>query len=155
MTVEIVQFVALVLTALSMSVHFGTWLTERPIRRTQSGALFTEVQQGRDKVAAKVMPVLENAAIIFIAIGVFLVREVSAAFILSLVGFVLVLSDMIVTLTKNVPINRKVQSWEVDSPPDEWKSLRDRWEKFHSIRTLLIVLGFISYTASVVFFKFS
>jgi hypothetical protein len=154
MTIEIVQFVALVLTALSMSVHFGTWLTERPIRRTQSGALFTEVQQGRDQVATRVMPILENAAIIFLAIGVFLVREVPIAFTLSLAGLVLVLSDMIVTLSLNVPINRKVQSWKTDSPPDEWKSLRDRWEKFHSIRTLLIVLGFICYTASVVFFKF-
>ncbi|OGU69440.1 MAG: hypothetical protein A2W30_08605 [Ignavibacteria bacterium RBG_16_36_9] len=155
MTVEIVQFVALVLTALSMSVHFGTWLTERPIRRTQSGALFTEVHQGRDQVAARVMPILGNAAIIFLALGVFLAREIPAALTLSLAGFVLVLSDMIVTLIVNVPINRKVQSWKPDSPPDEWKGLRDRWEKFHSIRTLLIVLGFICYTASVVFFKFS
>ncbi|MDP2364809.1 MAG: DUF1772 domain-containing protein, partial [Ignavibacteria bacterium] len=118
MTVEIVQFVALVLTALSMSVHFGTWLTERPIRRTQSGALFIEVHQGRDQVAARVMPILGNAAIIFLALGVFLAREVPAAFTFSLAGLILVFSDMIVTLTVNVPINRKVQSWKPDSPPD-------------------------------------
>ena len=152
MTVEIVQFVALVLTALSMSVHFGTWLTERPIRRTQSGALFTEVHQGRDQVAARVMPILGNAAIIFLALGAFFAREVPRAFTLSLAGLVLVVSNMLVTLIVNVPINRKVQTWKPDSPPDEWKSLRDQWERFHSIRTLLIVSGFICYTASVVLF---
>ena len=152
MTIEIIQFVALVLTALSMSVHFGTWLTERPIRRTESGALFTEVHQGRDQVAARVMPILGNAAIIFLALGVFFAREVPGGFTLSIAGLALVVSNMLVTLIVNVPINRKVQTWKPDSPPDEWKSLRDRWEKFHSIRTLLIVSGFICYTASVVLF---
>ena len=66
-TIEILQFVAIVLTSLSMGVHFGTWLTEAPLRETRSGALFTEVQQGRDRVAAKIMPILGNAAILSVA----------------------------------------------------------------------------------------
>jgi hypothetical protein len=36
---EMFQFAAIVLTALSMSVHFGTWLTEAPMRETSSGAV--------------------------------------------------------------------------------------------------------------------
>jgi hypothetical protein len=51
--IEILQFAALLFTSLSMGVHFGTWLTEAPLRETRSGALFTEVQQGRDRVAAR------------------------------------------------------------------------------------------------------
>ena len=35
--IEIVQFAALVLTSLSMGVHFGTWLTEAPLRETIIG----------------------------------------------------------------------------------------------------------------------
>ena len=45
-TIEIFQFVAIALTSLSMGVHFGTRLTEAPLREPRSGALFTEVQQG-------------------------------------------------------------------------------------------------------------
>lgn len=153
--VKIVQFVALLLTALSMGVHFGTWLTERPLRRTQSGALFIEVHQGRDRVAARVMPIVGSAALIFLALGVFLVRAVPAAFALSLSGLVLSIGDMLVTVLVNVPINREVQSWQPDAPPAEWKRLRDRWESFHSIRTLLIVPGFALFAASVVFFEIS
>lgn len=82
--IEIVQFVALLLTALSMGVHFGTWLTETPLRRTQSGALFIEVHEGRDRVVARVMPILGSTALIFLALGVFLVRAVPAVFALSL-----------------------------------------------------------------------
>ncbi len=151
--ITIVQFVALVLTALSMSVYFGTWITERPMRRTQSGAVFIESQQGRDLVAARVMPALGNAAIVFVGIGVFFARISSAAFAILLAGLIFIIGDMVVTLTCNVPINREVQSWQADSPPAEWKQVRDRWEMFHSIRTLLIVLGFNLFAASVVFFE--
>ena len=153
--VKIVQFVALLLTALSMGVHFGTWLTEGPLRRTQSGALFIEIHQGRDRVVARVMPILGSAALIFLALGVFFVRAVPAAFALSLAGLGLCIGDMLVTVLVNVPINREVQTWQPDAPPAEWKRLRDRWERFHSIRALLIVSGFALFAASVVFFEIS
>ena len=150
--VNLIQFVAIVLAALSMGVHFGTWLTERPIRRTQSGAVFTEVQQGRNAVAMRVMPMLGNAAILFIAFGVFLARNDPTAFALALVGLVLFIGDMTVTLKFNVPINLEIQKWRPETPPSDWRHLRDRWERFHTVRTVLIVSGFALYAASVVFF---
>jgi len=150
--IAVVQFIALFLTALSMSVHFGTWLTERPLRRTQSGALFVEVHKGRDDVAARVMPILGNAAILFLALGAYFARTVPAAFLLSVVGLVLVIGDMVVTLKGNVPINRIIQTWRADAPPAQWSELRDRWERLHTIRTALIVSGFAFFAASVVFF---
>ena len=150
--IEIVQFAALVLTSLCMGVHFGTWLTEAPLRETRSGALFTEVHQGRDRVAARVMPILGNAAIL-VAACVVLARAVPGAFALSLAALILIIGDMAVTLTGNVPINKQVQSWEVAAPPPEWAALRDRWEKLHTMRTVLIVPGFALLASSVVFFK--
>jgi hypothetical protein len=153
--IEIFQFVALVLTSLSMGVHFGTWLTEAPLRETRSGALFTEVQQGRDRVAARIMPILGNAAILSVAACVVLVRAIPGAFALSLVALTLIVGDMAVTLVGNVPIDRQVQSWKAAAPPQEWTDLRDRWEKLHTIRTLLIVSGFALFAASVIFFEVS
>jgi hypothetical protein len=151
--IEIVQFAALVLTSLCMGVHFGTWLTEAPLRETRSGALFTEVHQGRDRVAARVMPILGNAAILSVAACVVLARAVPGAFALSLAALILIIGDMAVTLTGNVPINKQVQSWEAAAPPPQWAALRDRWEKLHTMRTVLIVPGFALLASSVVFFK--
>jgi Anthrone oxygenase len=150
--VRIIQFAALLLTALSMGVHFGTWLTERPLRRTQSGALFIEVHQERDRVAARVMPILGTAALVFLALATFLMRAAPAAFALSLAGLVLCIGDALVTAFVNVPINREMQGWQPGAPPAEWSRLRDRWERFHSVRTLLIVSGFALFSASVVLF---
>ena len=148
--IQVVQFMALVLTALSMGVHFGTWLTEAPLRSTRSAALFIEVHQGRDRVVARVMPVLGSAALVVLALAVFLVRAVPLAFVLSLTALVLFLGDMLVTILVHVPINGKVQSWQPDAPPAEWALLRDRWERFHGLRALLTVAGFALFAASVV-----
>jgi len=150
--IEIVQFAALVLTALSMSVHVGTWLTEAPLRETRSGALFTEVQQGRDRVAARIMPVVKNASILAVAACVVVRRAIPGAFALSLAALILIIGDLAVTLAGNVPINKQVQSWDVAAPPAEWAALRDRWETLHTIRTALIVCGFALFASSVVFF---
>lgn len=98
--IEFVQFVALLLTALSMGVHFGTWLTEAPLRKTQSGALFIEVHQGRDRIVARVMPILGSAALLFLALGVLLVRAVPAAFALSLAGLGFCVCDSRRVVTK-------------------------------------------------------
>jgi hypothetical protein len=129
-TIEIFQFVAIVLTSLSMGVHFGTWLTEAPLRETRSGALFTEVQQGRDRVAAKIMPILGNAAILSVAACVVLVRAIPGAFALSLIALVFIVGDMAVTHAGDVPINKQVRSWNVAEPPPEWAELRDRSRRY-------------------------
>lgn len=149
----IVQFIAILLTALAMGIHFGTWLTEDPIRKTNSASMFIEIHQGRDRVVARVMPILGSLALVFVAIGVFFMRYNLLAFTFSIIGLLFLISDMLVTIGINVPINIKVQSWQSITPPADWALLRDRWEKFHSIRSLFAVLGFAFFVAGVLFFK--
>jgi hypothetical protein len=147
---DLIGISAVVIGALSMSVHFGTWLTEQPMRRTTSGAVFTEVQQGRDAVAARVMPVLGNAAIVLVVAVAVTVRSETLPLVLAVGALALFVSDMAVTLTKNLPINKQVQSWTVTAPPADWSTVRDLWERYHSVRTGLVVAGFALLTAAVV-----
>src|SRR2546428_1178298 len=111
-----------------MGVHFGTWLTEAPLRETRSGALFTEVQQGRDRVAAKIMPILGNTAILSVAACVVLVRAVPGAFALSLIALVCIVGDMAVMLAGNVPTYKKGRRWHVPEPPPAMAELPDPLE---------------------------
>jgi len=99
------------------------------------------------------MPILGNAAVLFVAFGAFLVRDHPTAFALALLGLALIISDMVVTLKFNVPLNKEVQKWKPETPPADWMRLRDRWEKFHTVRTILIVSGFGLYAASILFFR--
>jgi hypothetical protein len=37
----------------------------------------------------------------------------------------------------NVPIDRQIQSWTTGTLPPDWGAIRDRWEFFHGLRTVI------------------
>jgi anthrone oxygenase-like protein len=52
-----------------------------------------------------------------------------------------------ITLIGNMPINLRVFRWnEHEGDPEEWRQLRRRWDRLHSIRIPLDVAGFILIT---------
>jgi uncharacterized membrane protein len=42
----------------------------------------------------------------------------------------------------NVPINRQVQSWTAGAAPSTWMFTRDRWLRFHMVRTVAGLMSF-------------
>jgi len=49
-----------------------------------------------------------------------------------------------ITLAGNMPINLRVLRWdEQRGDPEEWRRLRRRWDRLHSIRIPLDVAGFV------------
>lgn len=41
------------------------------------------------------------------------------------------------TLRVNIPINNQLMTWNVAAPPDNMREIWGRWEKVHTIRTIL------------------
>ena len=44
-------------------------------------------------------------------------------------------------LLVNVPIDNQITQWTVQSLPAGWETIRDRWEFFHTLRTLASAAG--------------
>ena len=42
---------------------------------------------------------------------------------------------LVSTIVFNVPINRATGKWDVENLPEDWKKIRDRWERFQGIRS--------------------
>lgn len=63
------------------------------------------------------------------------------AFYLTLSGFVLFIVALLITLLVNVPIDNQIRQWTVQSLPSEWETIRNRWDLFHALRTLVSVVG--------------
>lgn len=55
----------------------------------------------------------------------------------------------ILTIIYNVPINKAIQQWDADNPPADWKETRKRWMFFQSIRSWLLLIGFVLLCFSV------
>jgi uncharacterized membrane protein len=55
---------------------------------------------------------------------------------------VLILIVLAITMAINVPINRQVNSWTAGAAPSTWMFTRDRWLRFHLVRTVVGLLSF-------------
>jgi hypothetical protein len=49
---------------------------------------------------------------------------------------------IVLTILLPVPINNRIANWDLDRLPGDWLSLRQRWDLYHRVRVLLLVLVF-------------
>ena len=52
------------------------------------------------------------------------------------------------SLSTNVPTNRAIASWSMQSPPDNWQALRAGWIRWHILCTLVSVPALVCYLLS-------
>ena len=61
------------------------------------------------------------------------------------VGYAAVIA---ISLSTNVPTNRAIASWSIQSPPENWKAIRAGWIRWHILRTLVSVPALVCYLFS-------
>lgn len=99
-------------------------------RRFQlENALFTKTMP-----FALTVPLIALAACCVFVPGVAQPWYIAAATMLAIV--------LAITMAANVPINNQVASWRSGTAPATWAEVRDRWIKYHWIRTGVGLLSF-------------
>ena len=137
--IKAVQFVTLLLFSLVTGVFWGTWFSlSRSIAGITPGT-FLEV--GRLMIAnlGGPMSVLMPAALLsalVLCVLLFRGRQTRANLFAS-AAFVLMVVALVITLLVNVPIDRQIESWTTSTLPPGWQAIRDRWEFYHGLRTLV------------------
>ena len=148
--IKAAQFVALLLFSLVTGVFWGTWFSLSRSMAEITPGTFLEV--GRLMIAnlggpmSVLMPMALLSALV---LSVWLFRRgQSRATLFAGAAFVLMAMALAITLAVNVPIDRQIQSWTTAALPADWRAIRDRWEFYHGLRTLLSVAGLTSLFAS-------
>lgn len=145
-----VQFVTLLLFSLVTGVFWGTWFgLSRSIAAITPGT-FLEV--GRSMIAnlGGPMSVLMPAAVlsaVVLCVLLFRGRNTRGSYFAG-AALALMVIAMIITLIVNVPIDRQIQSWTTATLPADWSAIRDRWEYFHGLRTLVSLVALACLFAS-------
>lgn len=65
----------------------------------------------------------------------------------TLMGLTLLIGILALTLVINMPINADQLDWNVQAPPADWATVRDRWQIAHGVRTGAAVLAFAALLA--------
>ena len=64
---------------------------------------------------------------------------------LAIAGSVCYVAVLAIALSTDVPINKQIARWSVQSPPDDWRLIRASWVRFHIVRTLFSLPGLACY----------
>jgi uncharacterized membrane protein len=136
---KVVQFVTLLLFSLVTGVFWGTWFGLSRSMSALTPATFLEVGHTMIGNLGGPMSVLMPAALVSTLISTVLLlrRGQTRSSVFTVSAFVLLLVAMIITLMVNVPIDGQIQSWTTTTLPADWSAIRDRWELYHGLRTLV------------------
>lgn len=59
-------------------------------------------------------------------------------------AILLTIATFLITRLGNVPINTQIRTWVVTVPPANWNAILERWDFFHTCRTITAIGSFVS-----------
>ena len=143
MALAVARFINLFLVALLAGLLVGVFIVERALLEV-GPSVYTAVQKPKHAMFEPIMPIFNTLVIVsgLLVVVLLLRHRRSWVFGLTVVGVACTIVATITTLLVNVPINSEIiNAWSVDAPPADWARVRDRWNLFHAIRTVLAVVA--------------
>jgi hypothetical protein len=138
------------LFCLALVAGIGVEITlNNGVLRALPATAFVPLHQRRERAHARLMPPLVTLALLATLGAAFSWRAQPGRVYLTLASGLAVLVVMVVTLVVDVPLNRRIQRWLPDAPPDNWRTLRDRWMRSNDLRTVVSVAALALLLAGV------
>ena len=148
-----VHFICLLLTAILAGLMLGLHAYGPTVRKLP-GAAFTLVHQGIVRTLAPVMILLMPLTVLSSLPVLILVHRTefqpSFHFFAVTSGMGFTVASVAATLIVIRPINRVIASWSVKGPPATYIQYRERWQRYHALRTVFTMLALISQLLGVV-----
>ncbi len=116
---------------------------------TLPASAYTQVMQSiNEKILNAVFGIAFGGAIVVPVVGTLVVfagghwtmtygQSFLMASLIYLVGTVGITSRI------HIPMNDSIETWSVESPPDDWRTVRSRWAQWNHVRTVAAVVSFV------------
>ena len=146
MTLNLFRFLQLLTAGLYTGLLFADRIGVTPIRPQLPAPSFVLFQQQLHIRFVILMPILLFTSLLTGVISLVLLRRElrTRTFLFTAVATLCTLIVIVLTRSVNVPINEALMTWQVSSPPPNVMELWAPWEKIHTIRTIISLVGFSS-----------
>ena len=150
MTQKSIQLITGLLLVLITGLFWGTWFALSRTMFELPAEIFITVGKQIIKNVAIPMSIIMPASIIgliILLIGSW--KRKSVYFYCILITLALFIIALIITVGIEVPIDNQIKTWTPDTIPSEWRSIRDHWEFYHTVRTFVSVAGIAIYITAI------
>ena len=141
---DILGFLALVVTGFTACAEFGSYAFVHPVIRQLPAEQHVQVEQGLLRTFGRIMPVFMTLCVIAaVAYAIQMNGQGGPAWSVRWAATVAFILALISTIIFNVPVNLATGRWDSKNLPSDWKQTRNRWEFFQGIRSWLLLIGFV------------
>jgi hypothetical protein len=107
-----------------------------------SATQYTAMHQMRDKTFRRVMPVLGLTTVVLVAASAAFAVDAGLPCALAWIATALLIADVALAVTRQVPLNLTIQGWTEATIPVDWTQVRDQWASQHHVRTALCLMAY-------------
>ncbi|WP_082138986.1 DUF1772 domain-containing protein [Cytobacillus firmus] len=147
---DFLGFITLLIAGFTACAEFTSYALVHPVIRHLPQKQHIFFEQASLKTYGRIMPILMPVSVILTLSFAVFTKElgtIELASRFSSAGMFILAT--IITIRYNVPINKAIKQWDADNPPAAWKEIRKRWMFFQSIRSWLLLIGFVLLCFSV------
>jgi uncharacterized membrane protein len=137
--IPLVLYFAILLAGIIAGLLFGTAIEQQRLSALDAAG-WVIARHSIDAVFGKLLPWVWNSTLLLLFASAYVTHGSGRA--LFVIAGVLLLLGIAVTLIFEVPINKQIAAWTPTTMPPNWSSLRDRWVRFHWVRTLAGMAAF-------------
>ncbi len=151
MKYKFIYFLALFLLMLTTGVFWGTWFTLTRSIADFSAEEFIHIGQVIISNVAFPMRFILPLTILFMFLSLwFYAEKKSTGFYMGVIALGLIILVLLITLFILVPIDNDIKIWSTESVPTDWANIRDKWDGFHTLRTLDSLASFACFAWFVI-----
>ena len=143
---QVLQLAVVVFAALSTGGLMVNWIGLGRAMSRLSASTYVEFHQATNHTFDPYMPiVVVGASLGGIVLAILSPGIHSLSGELAIAGSVCYVAVLAIALSTNVRINKQIERWSVQRPPNDWISIRASWVRFHIIRSLFSLPGLACY----------
>jgi hypothetical protein len=116
-----------------------------------SAPQYVAMHQMRDKTFRRVMPALGLMTLVLVLLSVLFAIDSGLPLALGCAAAALLVLDIVITVTRQVPLNVRIQSWTDATIPADWSRTRDQWANQHLMRTVICLVAYVCFLAAALF----
>jgi Anthrone oxygenase len=135
-----VRLVNLVLAGMLAGNEFGTWAAVHPSLAKLGQSERIRAEQELTRRFSAIMPLWMGSTVVSCVLALLYSRG-SAGSRGTLVGTTCFAGMLASTRIGNVPINERVLEMDPETDQEEFAELRKRWDRLHTLRVVLSVVG--------------
>ncbi|MBA2450575.1 MAG: DUF1772 domain-containing protein, partial [Chloroflexi bacterium] len=139
------RLVNLILAGTLTGNEVGSLVTVHPALDSLPPRAHLRAEQAVTRRYGRIQPVFMSTTVAsFLPVLALTRNRGSAPFYCSLAGMLCYIAMLAITLTANLPINKRLLELSPDATPgEEFRELRARWNRLHTARNLLNLTGLI------------